>query len=714
MRGKRIAGFLLVIGILAGLTVQSADNSRAWTRMFAPTNELGYAYGNAALNSIALDTAGNVYVAGSTDTSIDALPVTGGRDFTYAKYGADGTRQMTRIWGTTNNDVARAVALDPAGNVYVAGYTEGASLGYGYGYACSASLAKYSAAGVQQWNVSWGGTQTVAYGLAVDASGNAYVAGFTDSAFDSQPTYGGQDLFVSKFDTTGARTWSRIWGSAQDDYGNAIAVGANSMLYVAGYTCGSFDGQTNCGSKNACISMLFPSDGGRYATVLWGTCVSGGTMAYGISATPDGGVVAVGETFGSFDGQAYKDDGDPFLTRFTSDLGTRVFSRIWGSDWTDYANTVCTDSDGNLYVAGGAWKAFDGQPVAGYIDVFLTKFTAMGTRLWTSIYGTSGIDEGNDLACDAAGNVYLDGTAGGTIASAGDERSVFTQGFLSKYSQETGGKWYAFSLANNEIIFGGKAWGGTDMEPVPGDYDGDGVWDKALYHQASGTWYIQSGADTTILVWGTSWGGGTFQPVSGDFNADGRYEMAVYDAASGSWYIMNSDGLVIAWGVPWGAWGLEPVPGDYDADGATDFALYEQSTGAWYIRSANNNVLAWGYLWGGGAASAVPGDYDGDGGADLALYNETLGTWFIMAGSGTIIAWDLAFGGAGMSAVSGDYNNDGKADLALYHDMSGAWYIKTVSGEFLAWGVMYGASDFAPISGDYNGDGLSDLAIYEE
>ena len=73
----------------------------------------------------------------------------------------------------------------------------------------------------------------------------------------------------------------------------------------------------------------------------------------------------------------------------------------------------------------------------------------------------------------------------------------------------------------------GIPWGSPDMRPVPGDYNGDGTWDLAVYHRATGKWYIRE-LNGNVLAYNRAWGGAT-HPVSGDFNGDGPYDLAVHD-----------------------------------------------------------------------------------------------------------------------------------------------------------------------------------------
>jgi hypothetical protein len=83
-------------------------------------------------------------------------------------------------------------------------------------------------------------------------------------------------------------------------------------------------------------------------------------------------------------------------------------------------------------------------------------------------------------------------------------------------------------------------------------------------------WWIvpSSGAP----AYGVGWGGAGFTPVPGDYDGDGKTDVAIYEAGTGMWWIVPSLGAS-AYGVGWGGAGFTPVPGDYDGDGKADVAL---------------------------------------------------------------------------------------------------------------------------------------------
>ncbi len=255
------------------------------------------------------------------------------------------------------------------------------------------------------------------------------------------------------------------------------------------------------------------------------------------------------------------------------------------------------------------------------------------------------------------------------------------------------GMWYIHYLNRAPIAITNH--GGPYLMPVPGDYDGDGIDDLALYDRETGNWHIRT-LDGRVLVNGMNWGWSEATPVPGDFDGDGRADLAVYHRARGDWYILSLNGRILAFGANWGWPGAVPVPGDFDGDGCSDLAVYHRARGDWYIRALDGRILTFGANWGWSKAWPVTGDFDGDGCSDLAVYHRAAGLWYIRALSGQVIAWATNWGGPTGVPVPGDYNGDGRTDLAYYNRATGDWSARTLEGDVLLSKFNWGFNGAVP------------------
>lgn len=189
---------------------------------------------------------GTAYVTGYTFQSAAA-------DFDYItlKYNLAGVQQWATQYNSPdgNYDEARAIAVDASGNVYVTGYSQTLVL-TNYDYA----TVKYNSAGVQQWQVRYNGTGNDydrANAIALDAAGNVYVTGKSVGVGSTA-----EDAFTIKYDNSGVSQWTARYNGAANGYdeAKALAVDTSGNVYITGYSYSS-------GSNNDYLTIKYDASG---------------------------------------------------------------------------------------------------------------------------------------------------------------------------------------------------------------------------------------------------------------------------------------------------------------------------------------------------------------------------------------------------------------------------------------------------------------------
>lgn len=365
--------------------------------------------------AVAVDGSGSVYLAGSTLGGLDGNLNLGGEDLFLVKYDATGVRQWTRQVGSAASDSANAVAVDGAGNVYLAGSTLGVLPGTGNSSAGGEDLIllKYDSSGVLLWSrqfVSVG--SDVARGVAVDAGGNVYLAG---STFGTLPgvgnsNAGGEDLFLVKYDGTGALLWTRQLGSVGADRAFAVAVGSSGEIFVAGSTLGALPGNSNVGGSDHFL-IAFAADGSRLWIRQFGTVAF--DAAQTLATDGVGGIYLGGVTSGSFDGNVNAGGSDLMVAKYDRS-GARLWSRQLGSVGSDAVLGLGAEGQGGAYLTGSTSGGLDGNLSSGGEDLVVVKYDGLGNKQWSRQFGTAGTEQGRAVAVDRGGNAFV---AGGTTGA---------------------------------------------------------------------------------------------------------------------------------------------------------------------------------------------------------------------------------------------------------------------------------------------------------
>jgi hypothetical protein len=419
---------------------------------------LGATSGDEAF-AVAVDGSGNVYVTGDSNESWGGAPVRaygGGADAFVAKLDSNGGLTWNTFLGKAGSaDVGRGIAVDGAGNVYVAGEssaTWGTPVRF-YTGGVDAFAAKLDSNGALTWNTFLGAAGAdVGYGIALDAGNNVYVVG------DSRATWGAQvrsytagvDSFAAKLDTDGGLIWNTFLGGNGDDGGYGITVDATSV-YICGQSSAAWGNPVRAfsGAINACVTKMNSTTG----ALTWNTFLGSSDEAgYGIAVDAGGKVYVTGRSNSTWGTpvRAYSVGTDAFVAKLGSN-GALTWNTFLGGTGTDLSWAMAVDNSGYVYTAGYSTAAWGSATpaYAGSIDGYVVKLdSTSGVLNWNAfVGGGTSVDTCTGVALDGSGNIYVVGQSTGTWGSP-----------LRAYSNNDA---YAARLTNPTNVIVNPGVGGT-------------------------------------------------------------------------------------------------------------------------------------------------------------------------------------------------------------------------------------------------------------
>jgi len=459
---------------------------------------------------IAVDSAGDAYVAGTTTSSnfptngvnapFQGTPVSAGKHVFVSVLGGSGSSLFYSTYLSGNGtDIASGVALDPSANIYVTGTTTSNESETGFPSTLGAFqvtsaatnqifLTKLDAAtpgtGSVVYSTYFGGSSpsngnVVGGGVAVDTNSNAYITGATN--FTNMPVLnayqgtllGGYDVFVAKFNPTAVSgsqlVYSTYLGGAGDDFGYGIAVDSSFYAYVTGATNSTDDfGITQTSGTTAFQGTYGGGPSDAFVAKLGVPCT-------GTSCT----TTTVPLTYFTYLGGA------------GTDVGTAIaVDTIGGARVTGWTNSGGSPTSGGFPIVNNRLPQSNCYPVppsisnafVARIDTTATTPTAPGHNS-ACFGGTNGKDMGTSIATDSQGADYLAGetssTAGFPLLNAFQpELNGPSDAFVSKlgpYLNVTVNETAAPSPVGvgNQVTFTYTITNGTNINGVitnPGDY----------------------------------------------------------------------------------------------------------------------------------------------------------------------------------------------------------------------------------------------------
>jgi hypothetical protein len=622
-------------------------------------------------SDIAVDNFGNAYITGQTwsehfpvhnayqDRPFRCLGVLrclfSDTDAFVVKVNGAGQVANSTYLGGRDGELGSGIAVRGDGSlVYVAGYTASSTFpnvnqyqgGGVSGNSTDAFLTVMPMNGnAPIYSTQFGGNHgDSAEDVAIDANGNAYITGDTDSddlpvkaAFQAS-NKGGNDTFIAKFNPFASGDASLVYatylGGAGGDYGRGIAVTPSGKAYVTGVTG----------------SPIFP-------------------LLNQIDST---NVV-----------------NEAFITALNPN-GTLFASTFLGGNGEDEGNAITLDVGEVVYVTGSTTssefpRALPFQNARnGTRDAFISKLRlgpSNSALISSSYLGGSGTEDGNGIAVFGNKDIYVVGsthsndlpTNGGALKGQVVVGSNHLQGFAAHIldtQRDTVGVYEPTTttfLLRNTISPTGQAsiisadFGAAGDVPVTGDWNGDGIDTVGVFN--AGVWKyrnfnVATGYPTLPPTFNFGQVGDI--PVAGDWNGDGIETPGVYRPSTQEFLLSDSltnpqTNHVVKFG---GAQDL-PVAGDWNGDGIDTPGTYRPSDGRFRLTNAITGIPAAPdntFQLGANQDLPIAGDWNADGFDDVGLWKPSTFTFSFDTNKadGADLA-SLVFGGAGNLPLAGEW-----------------------------------------------------------
>ena len=362
--------FIVCCGLIA-ITLQSAADARpaevvkkdaykaVWQTIYGGKED-DIAYGIVALENGDAAIVGTCKSFGAKRTDICVTRMTSKGEMKW------------RLWlGGKKKEEGKAISRAADGSILVLGHSNSFSDNYDY----DLHIAKISLDGKKIWETDIGGDRDeFAGGIAGTDDGGALVVGTSESYGE-----GDKNIYIAKLDKNGKLLSAHTVGGIKDDVAKALTRTRDGQFVMVGYReierAGDADFFVMKMDQNG-KQIWAETYGGEYEDTL-----------DGVTATVDGGIVAIGKT------RSYGSEQSDLTVMKYDAKGKLIWHKIYGFKYYDYGNAVATTRDGGFILAGGTNSLGKGNH-----SVYILALNRSGELIWSHVYG----DERKDIAHGAA------------------------------------------------------------------------------------------------------------------------------------------------------------------------------------------------------------------------------------------------------------------------------------------------------------------------
>eukprot|EP00003_Mantamonas_plastica_P004236 TRINITY_DN1335_c0_g1_i2.p1 TRINITY_DN1335_c0_g1~~TRINITY_DN1335_c0_g1_i2.p1 ORF type:complete len:1561 (+),score=270.23 TRINITY_DN1335_c0_g1_i2:506-5188(+) len=495
---------LLYIGFHTQGTFPGFTNAGSYDPAFIKVDQMGNqtmaflapgTAGSEAIQGMATDSHGNIYLSGQTTGSFPGTMNAGVQDLFMMKLTSTGSSLWTRLIGTNSTETGGYLASTPQDTIYFGGFTDlslfGPALGnddlliaeavgtcpqglpnqeskYGipcavcpvgnYHHvegnyqscspcpagtysdspsssscsscpantfsdsmgstkcaACPSGMTSASGASKCFWVPGWelqtgtSASDTASGVVTCDSTGESFVSGYTGDTLPGASSSGQVDAFILRYAANGTLLATTQFGTSSSDYAEGLRVDCDrKRIFVVGKTLGAFPSFSNAGSGDA-FYRIYDFAGNALTTVQFGSTLDDVGLGVDYDSQQNGYVVGIS---GDMLGQTAVGGADAFIMKFNQ-TGSLQWVHLLGSSGTDRAISVSISKDQkHVFMFGRAQTSpFDGVTGPGNADVFVSKFTLSGTKVFTKMYGVGGtdtVDSGvNSFAMTSQGDFWM-------------------------------------------------------------------------------------------------------------------------------------------------------------------------------------------------------------------------------------------------------------------------------------------------------------------